>query len=78
VYDTQNIYTFECVKLGKQSHDITRKSFVNYKKKDRLAVLKLIRKLNENYEQAVGAVTRDNNDRIVVTKKVNYEPLEEE
>lgn len=76
VSDTQNIYTFECVRLTKQPQDITRRPFNGYEETKRTLVLKLARKFNENYDQATGATTRDNQGRVVMSQKQKYEPLE--
>ncbi len=79
VNDTQNIYTFECVKLTKQPQEITRKPFTGYRKRERTSIMKLVRKLNENYCQAVGMhPVPDNQRKADIPQRNHYEPLEVE
>lgn len=76
VYDVNKLYTFECTKIERKAHNIVRRSFKGYKKRERPTVLKLVRRLNENYDNAVGAVTKDRKGNIIKMGKKYYQPLE--
>lgn len=73
VYDTQRLYTFECVKIEKNKYPIKRYDFESYQLIDRLELLNFQRKLNEDFCRTVGARTRDGRE---LPPPVAYEPLE--
>lgn len=73
VYDSQKLYSFECIKIEKGKFPIMKYSFKNYKQVERSELLKLQRKINENFYQVAGLVPLGSS-RAPVT--VHYEPLE--
>ncbi|WP_044265447.1 GLPGLI family protein [Bacteroides timonensis] len=73
IYDTKHIYTFECVKIENGKFAIRKYNFTNYKSIERKKLLKLQKKLNENYFGIVGGEMPNGGK---MPDPISYEPLE--
>lgn len=74
IYDTNNLYTFECVKIEKGKFPIEKHDYSNYKTINRLKLLKYQKDINENFKKVAGVISRNN--KKVQYVSVSYEPLE--
>lgn len=73
VYDNDNLYTFECIKIENGKFPIRMHNYFKSNKPiNRLKLLKLQKELNENYLRIVGAVSTKGK----LPDPVHYEPLE--
>ena len=73
VYDDKQLYTFECVKIESGIFPIKKYNFTSYNPIEREKLLKLQRKLNEDYYRTIGARRRDGGK---LPDPVPYEPIE--
>ena len=73
VYDSQRLYTFECIKVENGKFPIMKYRFKNYKPTERNKLLRLQRKINENFYQTAGLIPFGRGKAPAPT---SYEPLE--
>ena len=76
VYDTDHLYTFECVGIAQGKFPITKYDYTKYKREKRARVLQLQRKFNEEYMVIISKNAVDNNGQPVKHTPKPYEPLE--
>ena len=70
VYDKDNLYTFECVRIEKGKYPITQYPEKYFPIKSRVLVYKLQIKMNENWDDLSGVTMTNRKDFY------EYEPLE--
>ena len=74
IYDNDKLYTFECIKIENGNFTIRKYDHIKDNKNvNRQKLLKLQKKLNENYLRIVGAVSLNGKK---MPDPVSYEPLE--
>ncbi|MDR1581955.1 MAG: GLPGLI family protein [Prevotellaceae bacterium] len=75
IYDTDNFYTWECIGIEyyKKKYSIKKYNYVNYKNINRKELIKLIKKIHENYFMAAGIVSDDGQ---TLPKIEPYNPIE--
>lgn len=73
VEDSDHLYTFECVKIERKKKPIQKYSYEKYQAKKRTEILKLQRRINENFFQVVGV---HNSSVPVSTLFTPYSPME--
>jgi GLPGLI family protein len=75
IYDTDDFYTWECIGIEyyQVKYFIKKYNYVNYKKMNRKELIKLLKKIHENYFMVAGIVP-DNGQTI--PKMEPYNPLE--
>ena len=73
IYDNNQFYTWECIKIEPFKFPLKRYDFSHYKPVERLKLLKLQRMLNEDFYKVMG-VRRLNGGKL--PGPVSYEPLE--
>ena len=73
IYDTNHLYTFDCIGIHWGEFPIMKKKTSSYQELKRVNVLKLQRAANENYFQTSGAKDWSGNPK---SHYVSYEPLE--
>lgn len=73
IYDNNQFYTWECIKIEHFKFPLERYDFSHYKTVERLQLLKLQRMLNEDFYKVAG-VRRLNGGKL--PGSVSYEPLE--
>lgn len=74
VYDTDRLYTFECVRIEQGCFPIKKYDYSRFKPVERSKILRWQRKLNEDYFKQ--ADLRDEKTREVLSFFKPYEPLE--
>lgn len=73
VYDSQKLYTFECVKVENFKYVIRKFDFKTFKTVERLKLLKYQRMFNENFYKTAGLIPLNSGKR---PSPISYEPLE--
>lgn len=76
VQDTEQLYTFECCGIERGRFLIKKPDYSKYQKRDRKEVLKLQRKINENYFKTAGIMITKAVGIPYEAEPVDYEPLE--
>lgn len=73
VYDVDQFYTFECIKIENSKFQIKKYDFSSYQPTERLKLLKFQRALNEDFCRVAKARSKDGGK---LPDPVPYEPLE--
>lgn len=76
VYDTGRLYTFECCGIERGCFPIRQPDYSRYRKQDRDKVLKLQRRINENYFQVAHIEVTHSDGTPMKKEIIPYEPLE--
>jgi len=74
VYDAEKLYTFECISIAKGAFPIKKLDYSSYKQRKRAWILKLQRKINEDYLQVAPVVDAKTGKRL--SHFTPYDPLE--
>ena len=74
VYDAEKLYTFECISIAKGDFPIKKLDYSSYKQRKRAWILKLQRKINEDYLQVAPVVDAKTGKRL--SHFTPYDPLE--
>lgn len=77
LYDKDRLYRFECVNIEQGRFPVTKYDYSQYKEEERTRLLKLQRKINEDYKNLIGIKSTDlRTGQPVVNMPLPYEPLE--
>ena len=74
IYDTQHLYTFECIKVERFKFPIKQYDYSNYKERSRKELLKLQRDINENFYKV--SKSRSMKTGEYMSKFTPYQPME--
>lgn len=74
VYDSEGLYTFECIKIERFLFPIKRHNYPNYAERSRKEMLKLEKEINEDYSKLVKMRSMETGEYI--SRFTPYYPLE--